>query len=612
MMRSDDTTRPTNGLGDEQNNGIDNGRPVLIQANQNNGNHSSADDLKTPSQAIKFLTEEDCEYIGFECSKILPDGKSYFEERKKEILDFIEEEIEEEKIIYQHCDELLAEQIDILKQDMERIRTKMKDHLASLDEIRKQIEIAAEKRSKLENELREKLLDWGRKKASIVEAAIENSKKELQQLIDSYQELYTKRQEVNRQKFEDHKEANAEMLRRKQEEEHTLREEQESLLQRLALLYLDKGSRKFAVGIMLSGLLTAFAVSWLYFFHVLPEIDWLRPLEGIGISVLLVCLVGFASYFYHGRIVEPRIIGQKNRGELNYWAANLEMIVACIIGFISIVLITHDAFLSPPLPLILSFLAFMLAILSTGILIGYGMRMWKLLSHLYDLNKRLTNLSTEIIALQKPEPLNISKDEADKFKTELNYHLSRLYQLLSIKYSLPKYAVGYRDWHERHYWIWEHSLWWGARLLRRIFFFLPVSSELAEQVNPIYPDEELADANFRILNWERHLFPDVIADLETTRQAYARARLHERGLFKKLIAMSEERDDLTKALRERLQLLTEDADKLTARRRKLADDYQSRVRFLKRRKILLANALDTGFHIGLKYREEIDTPRRLT
>lgn len=564
------------------------------------------------AQQRKFLTEEECEYIGFQCAKEGHEGRERFEVKKKDILVCLDEEIEEEKIIYQNGDELLAEQAEILKQEMERIRSKLQQHLSSIEDIKKLIEIATEKRQQLEAELREKLLDWGKKKAAIVEAAIENSKKELKQLIDSYQELYTKRQEVNRQKFEDHKEANAEMLRRAQEEEQSLREEQEELLTRLAVLYLDKGSRRFAAGIVTSGVLTSLLASWLYFFHIVPEIDWLRPFEGLGMGFLLTCLIGFASYFYHGRIVEPRILAQKKRNEsINYWLGNIEMVAASVIGFIATIILTHTAFFVGSTPSIFSFICFVLSIFCTGILVGYGLRMWKLLGYLHHLNNKLVNLSKTIIALQKPEPLDISNDEAAKFKKELNYHLERLYQLLSIKYSMPKYAVGYRDYHGKYYWVYEYDTWWGARLLRRLFFFLPVSSELAEQVNPIYNDEELADASFRIYNWERNLFPDVVAELENTRQALAKARLEERSLYKKLIHISEERDDLTKALRERLQQVSEDSQRLTERRRKLADDYQGRVRHLKRRKFLLEKALDTGYQIGLKYLDEIDTPRRL-
>lgn len=587
--------------------------PLPISLDENNHFQDNSGDRgwQAPSLEIKPLNQEDCEYLGFECSKVILCPQQYFDKKKADVLAYLDNVIDKEHAVYLSCDGHLERQIKYKEQEIERIRQKLNEHLSSMESISTAIEGAVTERSRLEKELKKKLLDWGQKKAAIIETAIENLKKEIQQYTDSYKDIYSKRQEVNRQKFEDHKEANAEMLRRSQDEEQSIRSELVALMSKLAVLYLDKGSRFFAGGIVVSGILISILVSWLYFYGLGPELFWLEPIEGLGMGFLLAIFVGFLSYFYHSRIVEARILIHKAKGEVNYWLANIEMLITSSLGLVSAAILINNAFFPGSALFSLSFGAFTLSVFCTGILLGYGMRMWKLLNHLYALNQHLVSINRNIIALQRPEPLDISNEEAEKFKKELNYHHEKLYQLLSIKYSLPKYALGYRDWYDRDYWILERTWWSGKRLLRRLLFFLPVSSELAEQVNPKYSDEELADQNFRILNWERHLFPDVIADLEITRESLAKARLKEKGLFKKMMLRRKEEDDLAVALRKYLDTLITDQDGLISKRKKLAKESMTKIQSVQEKKILFGKSLDIGFNVGLKYLNEVGSLQRL-
>lgn len=365
-------------------------------------------------------------------------------------------------------------------------------------------------------------------------------------------------------------------------------------------LHGEGTNKKFVQIILIVGaFVSAFTIASLASTSAFPILLKLLPPLAAGFAGLLVVLMTLAvTYFYIHLVVEHRMKKNPEAPHYEFFTAGALFFLAA--GFLLIGSIDPELFGEK---FMLSW--YLLLLLGISYIMGFYTRIYMLLNLKSKLEKKLENISTNLISVAYPEDGSLSLEEKKKFHAEYLNQLNMLYEILSKR---GKYATEStdKDVHQKRHW------WWGRLFIVRVIvkigkyvrrrirsYVWPVDD--GDEVFYLYDKELLANSSFKIHHWERVWLPELVNDLEVLRKELATSELELIELQKKIELMESEETEVCKQLNFKISQLKNALSNYINRKKIIEQEYMHQKSLADQFRIKVLHAFNKGYNIGRWY-----------
>lgn len=491
---------------------------------------------------------------------------------------------------------------------LQQTKDKLQDHLSGIGLLKLKVNQLEENWKGLKEELSNKRLEYAANLQELIAREIEETKLKIEEIVDAYKKLFEVRQSANLQAYEDSKGRNQKLLERLSEQEKRVNSEFEQLSSKVATLYLNFASERVANWIVGLSVIISVVFGVLFFTQALHLLDMAPKFLGALGGFLLTLIVGGMTYFYHAKVVEPRIEKNRKKGiDVNFFRQNIELTSAGLMLWASfLLLLMVTAFNQGMLKNTLVSIFYAALILGNGYILGYGYRMRSLLRNVIVLQDKIFEIREKIVSLLFPEQVDFSSEEREKFRSDFMFQLDRMYELLRLKSNHPRYAFGYEKDHTYIPWYWRviRFFWNGEEVGRRVFYY-NLSEPMKQEYKTVWDPDKLLSEDDIIRNWERRIFPKEIKEIEELKRKVAFAEQEYKNESLNLELLMLEKSDYCIELKSEIKRLEDSCHSLKLTLEKMILEKADVISRVEQTKTLAEAMLRRGVLAGSVYRKEV-------